>query len=713
MFFIAFGGKTKEIQRYYSELAPYNILKTPKMNATKIFALVFCLSIFLSCELGQIDEYANNVDNSELPMSEVQFNSSFKWSNTQETEVLISTKDNANNPISNVRVSIWSDFQEEGGVEIVNGATNEQGQFVTTHRFEADVESVVIKTNYVGFVSEFKTSITNGHINHTFGGVKQSHTGKSKNSKSYYNKIENTLKSTFSSSININYLGGFDNNGVPDYLEPDRDYISADFLNGVNAALPEQNPVPTYHPEYLETGNVHNLVITDEAEVWVTFVAEGAGYRNVLAYYTYDRDFPPETPSDITDCYVIFPNTSFAGSGGGLYSGDKVSLGTFQANTVIGWILMRNGWNTSSRIPTEGAGLLYSNLELNPEPNIEHRQHCVLLYEEDEDVFLIAFEDLIRPGGDNDFNDAIFYASANPIENIQIENIVIANPDPIDTDSDGVSDSFDDYPSDPNLAFNNYYPGKNLFGSLAFEDIWPARGDYDFNDLVVDYNFNRITNAQNEVVSLESKFVVRANGASFDNGFGFTIEGIPPSAIQSVTGTQLTENFVQTNANGTEAGQSSATIIAFDNAWMHGYGNTRPEQNFIQPDTITVNVNLVAPISENTFGNAPFNPFMIINKERGKEVHLGDYPPTDLADPSYFGKSSDDTQISNGKYYKSKNNLPWGLNFPSKFNYPIEQQSIENSHLNFVQWALSGGVGFRNWYKDEIGYRNTSNVYNE
>ncbi|MGC6432078.1 MAG: LruC domain-containing protein [Jejuia sp.] len=683
------------------------------MNTVKIATTVCCLSMFLSCELGDVQDYADKVDNSELPMNEMQFNPSFKWNNTQETQVTLSTKDNKDNAIANVRVSVWSDYEEDGGIEIINGATNQNGQFVTSHKFEADTKEVVLKTNYIGFVSEYKVPIVNGQINHTFGGIKESHSGKSVNSKSLHNQISNTLKSTFSSNININYLGTFNNQGVPDYLEPDRDFISADFLNGVNAALPEQRPVPTYHPEYLETGNVHNLVVTDEAEVWVTFVAEGAGYRNVLAYYTYDRDFPPETPADITDCYVIFPNTSFAGSGGGLYSGDKVSLGIFQENTVIGWILMRNGWDTSSRTPTEGAGLLYSNLELNPEPNIEHRQHCVLLYEEDEDVFLIAFEDLIRPGGDNDFNDAIFYASANPIENIQIENIVIANPDPTDSDFDGVSDSFDDYPDDPSLAFNNFYPGKNLFGSLAFEDNWPSRGDFDFNDLVVDYNFNRITNANNEVVSLEGKFIVRANGASFDNGFGFTLEGIASSSIQSVTGSQLTESYIQTNANGTEAGQSNATIIVFDNAWEHGYGNTRVEQPFIQPDTLSVTINLVTPIDENNFGAAPFNAFMIINKERGKEVHLGDYPPSDLADTSYFGQSSDDTQTSIGKYYKSQNNLPWALNFPSKFNYPIELTSIENSHLNFVQWALSGGQSFRNWYKDEEGYRDGDNIYSE
>lgn len=688
------------------------------MKIAKFNTLLILLLCFTSCELGEFEnepseENQENIDPNELTLGDINFTSSFSWATTKDTQIIIHTKDNKGNTVKNVRVSVWTNFEEENGVEIINGVTNEHGKFVTTYNFASNTENVVLKTNFIGFVPETKVAIENGQISHTFGGIKENHTNKSPKRNSFQNKLENTLRDKFNANININYLGGFDTNGVPNYLEPERDYISADFLNNVNNALPENQPVPTYHPEYLLTRNEHNLVITDEAEVWVTFVSEGAGYRNVLAYYTYDRDFPPQTPEDITDCYVIFPNTSFAGSGGGLQSGDKVSLGTFPENTVIGWMLMRNGWSTSSQTPTIGAGLLYSNLELNPEPNIEHRQHSVLLLDEDSDVFLIAFEDLIRPGGDNDFNDAVFYATANPIENVQIEDVLVANPTPLDTDNDNINDSFDDFPQDANLAFNNYYPGKDVFGTIAFEDNWPAKADYDFNDLVIDYNFNKITNANNDVVSIEGKLVVRAIGASFKNGFGITLDGIDPNAIASVSGTQYTEGYIQNNANGTEAGQSSATIIVFDNAWEHGFSNTWQEQNFITPDTISVNINFVTPINPDDLAQAPFNPFIIVDKERGREIHLANQQPSDLADVTYFGRSADDTQPGIEKYYKTAENLPWGLNFPSKFNYPIEYSKIDEGYLNFVPWAISGGLEYENWYKNEPGYRNSSHIYQE
>jgi len=683
-------------------------------NLLKIILILFIMSLAtIGCKktLDQNDDN-QNIDPSEINMQNLEASVGFDWQNVQNAQITLKTMDNSNRPVPYVKVSLWTDFEEEGGAEIINGVTNSDGILQLNYNFEADMEEIVVQTDYLGFVPELKIPINNGIIDFTLGGSRESFKNQQFTSSPFKHRIENTLKNTLNTNLNINYIGTFNSNGLPDYLEAEGDAIDADLLNDINSALPESMPVPEYHPEYLMGVNEHNLVILDDADVWITFVSEGAGYKNVLAYYTYDRDFPPQSPEDISDCYVIFPNASLQGSGGQLYPGDKVYLGTFPGNTVIGWMVMRDGWNGSSQQATEGLGLLYSNIQLNPEEDMDDKQHCVLLFDEERDLFLIGFEDLIRPAGDNDFNDAIFYATANPIENVETENVQPAYPDPIDTDGDGIYDNFDDYPEDPELAFNNYYASSNLYGTLAFEDLWPAKGDYDFNDLVVDYNFNRISNAQNEVVILRGKFVVRAIGASFKNGFGFTIEGLNPSAIASIDGQEFTEGYINLNGNGTEAGQTDATIIVFDNAWKHGHGNTRLTQDFIAPDTLTLDIHLNAPIPADEFGVAPFNPFIIVNMERGKEVHLPNYAPTDLVDESYFGQSYDDTNPEAGKYYKSEQNLPWALNFPSRFDYPIETVSIDKAHLKFIPWVLSNGEEYKNWYKDEPGFRNNTNIYN-
>lgn len=221
-----------------------------------------------------------------------------------------------------------------------------------------------------------------------------------------------------------NFLGEYDWRGTPLYLESDRDSVSYETLEMISNSLPESYPVPDYNPQYITSGYDTDIKLTKDADVWITFIAEGAGYRNVLGFYTYDLENPQSakpTPEEIT---IIFPNASALGSGGGLSVGDKVKIGSFEAGTGIGWVLLANAW--SERTETVGNGLwqLFSNPNFNPEANESLRHHNVLLADPDNERVILGFEDIRRDYGscDNDFNDAIFYVTANPYEAIGTTN---------------------------------------------------------------------------------------------------------------------------------------------------------------------------------------------------------------------------------------------------------------------------------------------------
>ena len=100
-----------------------------------------------------------------------------------------------------------------------------------------------------------------------------------------------------------------------------------------------------------------------------------------------------------------------------------------------------------------------------------------------------------------------------------------------------------------------------------------------------------------------------------------------------------------------------------------------------------------------------------MNAQRGREVHLADYPPTTLAETGFFGTEHDRSDPGSGKYYKTQNNLPWGIDTPEPFDYPVEKAQIINAHLKFADWAEGGGNVFTDWYKNLSGYRNASNVF--
>jgi LruC domain-containing protein len=287
-----------------------------------------------------------------------------------------------------------------------------------------------------------------------------------------------------------------------------------------------------------------------------------------------------------------------------------------------------------------------------------------------------------------------------------------------DSDGDGVADEDDAYPNDATKAYDNVFPGESSLNTLAFEDLWPSQGDYDFNDLVVDYRFNEITNADNEVVEINATLKVRAVGGSQNNGFAIQLDNVNPSDIASVSGQVLTGSLFSVAGNGTENGQTNAVIPVFDSAEnvinRDGNGsffNTIPGTGGTGTSDV---INLVITFSspQQSIGNAPYNPFLIKNQQRGAEIHLADKQPTALADASLFGTGEDDSSVNAGRYYKTSNNLPWALDINGTFDYPVEGVDIIQAYLNLAEWALSNGEFFTDWYSNNnSSYRDNSKIY--
>jgi LruC domain-containing protein len=99
--------------------------------------------------------------------------------------------------------------------------------------------------------------------------------------------------------------------------------------------------------------------------------------------------------------------------------------------------------------------------------------------------------------------------------------------------------------------------------------------------------------------------------------------------------------------------------------------------------------------------------------ERGVEIHMPDRVPTSLADASYFGSGDDDSKPGNGRYYKTKNNLPWAINIPVRFDYTWELVPVINGHLLFGTWAESSGASYPGWYLNQAGYRDATQIYSK
>ncbi|MBL7815577.1 MAG: LruC domain-containing protein [Saprospiraceae bacterium] len=675
-------------------------------------------------EQNATDTNSGLIDVSRKTLDQLEVPNGFTFQTVEKINLTIKAVDNQGIALKNVGFSLYLKNQnEKDSTLLLTSRTNTEGVFTTQLNLTSSAETFVVVSNYIGLPSHTvaRVSFPNNEI--TLGDGNKNRTeivqaAFSNNSFGASQGIENEPTSPEEVTGGFNYMGNYDNQGVPRYLTIPGDKVSQDILNMINASLPEGQPVPQYHPEYITTSAQTQLVLKDSAQVWVTFVHEGAGYRNSLGYYIFPTNKPPTTAAAISQLKVIFPNVSYVGSGGGLRTGDKVSLGNFSAGTTIGWFLVPDGWNPTQNNVLERSGypVRYANRAFNTFTSEAYRSHVAQLIDQSRELVLIGFEDLNRPLGDNDFNDAIFFVSVNPFRAVNTAGMIPTTIYGTDNDGDGIPNNQDVAPNDPSYAFINSYPSVSGFGTLAFEDSFPFKGDYDMNDMVIDYNFEERLNAAQKITGLKATFILRAMGAGYRNGFGLELP-IAANLVASATGMKLRDNYISLQANGTEKGHQRAVFIPFDNGYslLHapdgGFVNTEKGKYNIAPDTIQLLIKFNTSVSKTDLGYAPYNPFLIVNRERGREVHLAGKIPTALVNTALFKTGDDDTGSGSGKYYQTKKNLPWAINLPQSFVYPLEKVPINTAYLKFNQWVESKGSLFSDWYKPNAGYRDLNKIY--
>ena len=678
---------------------------------TGLFSALLLLVLVSGCK--KEDTLPTNTGLTEI--DELVVDPNFNYNTTKNIVVNVNVLNNEGNPMPFLPIEVYQsdqidseeylDGMSEGAI-LFSGATNSLGALQVELSVPTALHELVVATDYLGLVNRTLMDVNSQLVEGVIGGARTKVNVKSLTQQASFNSTQYAT------------LGTWNSIGVPNYLLTPGDVLSQSLLDDINASLPESLPLPISHPDYFNGSTDFALHLTDSCDVWVTFVHEGAGWKNALGFYTYTEGNAPIAVDSITDLTIIFPNTSFAGSGGGLYAGDKVHLGVFGPNTVIEWFLVGQGWDQTNSIVNNGVYTHYSQIAFNQEADPTLKQHNILLYDETRELILLGFEDIRRDlsNCDQDFNDAVFYATANPITAVSTTNLKTMDTSD-DQDNDGVSDLFDDYPTDPTKAFDNYYPAEGQFGTLAFEDLWPGKGDYDFNDIVVDYHYHLVTDLNSHVVEMNCEYVLRAMGAGYHNSFGIELP-ISSSLVTSVTGGDFSRGFISRASNGTETGQTNAVIIAFEDGYdVLGYPgsgigiNTTLSAPYVTPDTLRQTILFNSSVLLSDLGTAPFNPFIIVNQDRDYEVHLAGHAPTDKADPALFGTSFDDSDPSQGRYYKTASGLPFAINIPVSFDYPQEKQAVNQAHAKFNDWAESSGVSYPDWYLSNAGYRDNSKLY--
>ncbi len=499
--------------------------------------------------------------------------------------------------------------------------------------------------------------------------------------------------------------------------------LPTDLLSKIAYTLPEGRDIRLNSQGLLpDTDDKSNVTFAEEADVWVTFLSEGAGYRNSVGYFKYNAAQPPQYPRDVSE-KILFANASMpapldpAGS-----KQNTVYLGKFQPGEALGFTIVSNGFSNTGRLYNGAriAGVkdnpdpkwvFYTLRQLNPEASSSANLnvHTVMLKDlsgasDNYQRLVIGFEDINRSvGGDHDFNDVVLAVHINKrsaIANLNTLQPLVAASD-ADSDGDGVKDALDEFPNDATRAFSRFYPSRNTFGTLAFEDLWPTRGDYDMNDMVIRYRSREILNSSRQTVGLEVDYRLDARGAAIESGFGVQL---PSVAISNVASASLISDS-GTKSISPETGQDLATFLIFNSAQVQlpglstacPFGNTQAECPGVPFKSFKLVVNFTQPTNGNAL-IAPYNPFIFRTANRGHEVHLSGRPPTKLADLALFGTADDRSVLASSKSYIDQNGRPWAMDIPVEWRYPNETVDLTLAYPNMADWATSAGALFNNWY---------------
>lgn len=431
------------------------------------------------------------------------------------------------------------------------------------------------------------------------------------------------------------------------------------------------------------------------AHVWVTFISDG-GFTsknessvNSLCYYTYTGTLNGSEARNIHKT-LLYPSTNQSkltthspqtiGSRIQLlyWNGEKY-VDTFPEGIKIGWAMISNGdsylkhWNNINNFRFSTPIL---NSEIGNYPG--NYTNGIARWCKEAQMNLVGMENRqhLDPSVNNDmdYNDILFKVTSDPVIK----------------------------PIDEIPPVNNNEETQNITGTLAFEDNWPKKGDYDFNDFVTGYTYTLVRDkGESMVKSIRMTFTPRALGATYNSGFAIQLP-VNAGNVKEVTGGKLENN------------SGKAVILVYENTRRNGfdgkggYINTEKGNTYVAGHSLTVQVILQNKVNLQEFSG--FNPFIYVGN-RNHEIHLTDMKPTDKMDLLLLGSEDDKSDAEKGIYYRTDNTHPWALDVPSPTNsttvvwgYPIEGATISSAYPNYNNWTSNHDINWLSPKKTEYIY---------
>ena len=439
-----------------------------------------------------------------------------------------------------------------------------------------------------------------------------------------------------------------------------------------------------------ELRSEYDMLITKEGEIAINFLGGSTCWNSSLGYYVY-RDGQKPASLDQANVVLVFPNTqdgfktkTYNGeSTKGVFTGSCVKLKyypniasgnqedatyKFPAGYRIGFVLATNAW--SNRIPGWNSNYKVrsatsSGLSVDKNGNkFDVPRTAVYKYTENKkDYIMVSFEDNTH---DNNFSDVVFTLTTRAT----IDKI----PD-----------------VDPKVEVSE------LKGIYAFEDLWPAKGDYDMNDVMTKSTYTKLVDSKNKIYEESYTFKTYGNYATLTNGLAVRLDGVSTTdKLEFYVKAVGDEDFsaLETTYDATDRVVVLTNDVNTNKGAEYKVKVIHAEKSPVKKQTIEA------------------EPFIFRAEESGDavawwEVHLTGYKPTSKMNFGYFKTGDDCSQPDKGIFYVRKGNYPFAFFLAGATDEDLkpmldpdnESTPINELYSGYSGWVTGNGTTNTDWYK--------------
>lgn len=575
-------------------------------------------------------------------------------------------------------------------------------------------------------------------------------------------------------------MGDFDENGVIKY---------ADGIYDEKSLEKEYNIFNNYYNQLKKNQNTNEhkdikFNSSNNKRLAVTLLSSNSQYNSSLGYYYYSEGKEPTYEELVENgmIHLLFPNTQ-----DGDFDSDEgtksTTIGTQKGTTVylkyyngkddttgsyyfpedkinIGFVLLSNAWsekliNDNNQTRTSTNTTISKDRYGNDIENNGSMRRPVLAFKYDNGHGLsgdgnfgkafVSFEDDFVPGknsgNDNDVND---YTDV-------VLLLTTVNNEDIDA-------PWMDEITPETLVHRTMTKSGGLF---SFEDLWPSRGDFDMNDVLVryDYSIDYMEAKIGELVEgknfklISEEFVLtpgqNVNAANNKNGFGVCLKTEQPELNSTNCEIEYyisVNSVLDKNGNFVDCQEyreyTPAQGLHNEKVYRSNdvYNVILVTDNVKGNDVLNHHIKFVVKYKEaieitdgERDGVSTLNPFIYKqsenNPEKRWEVHLTNRVPTENVDDSYFGTEDDASIPEQNIYYVRKLNdngeiTPYPFSFyllgiPTQEAYENireklvydknehvtgtpknERVSIDKVFPRYMNWVTTNHNEDKDWYLD-------------